>query len=135
MLRFPLNFPLEASNRGQLRFEDYPATFDNEFYFTLNLGDRIAVTEITTGQPGTSNVARVYANEQLFDFQSFSINNLDYSLIENADLLVLNEVGNLTEETSRAITPYLQQYTENGGTLGLRDAPFGRCQFFATNYR
>ncbi len=116
-LRFPLNFPLEANNRCALQFEDYPATFDNEFFFTLNLGDKITVLEITATGQGSSNVARVYANEQLFDFQSFGINNLDYSLIEEADLVVLNELGDVNEETSRSIRPYVQQYLENGGHL------------------
>ncbi len=117
LLRFPLNFPLEANNRCALQFEDYPATFDNEFFFTLNLGDKITVLEITASGQGTSNVARVYANEQLFDFQSFGINNLDYSLIEEADLVVLNELGNVNEETSRSIRPYVQGYLESGGHL------------------
>ena len=116
-LRFPLNFPLEANNRCALQFEDYPATFDNEFFFTLNLGDKITVLEITATGQGTSNVARVYANEQLFDFQSFGINNLDYSLIEEADLVVLNELSDVDEETSRSIRPYVQQYLENDGHL------------------
>lgn len=116
-LQFPLNFPLEASNRCQLVFEDYPATFDNEFYFTINLGDKISVLEIAQSEKGTSNVARVYANEELFNFQSFSINNLDYSLIEGADLLVLNEIGSVSEETRQAITPYIRQYLDNGGHL------------------
>ena len=116
-LRFPLNFPLEASNRCQLTFEDYPATFDNEFYFTLNLGDKISVLEMTQDGRGASNVSRVYANEQLFDFQSFSINNLDYSLIEGADLLVLNEIDRVSEENRQAIAPYIQQFLQNGGHL------------------
>ena len=116
-LRFPLNFPLEANNRCALQFEDYPATFDNEFFFTLNLGDKITVLEITATGQGTSNVARVYANEQLFDFQSFGINNLDYSLIEETDLVVLNELDNVNEETSRSIGPYVQEYLESGGHL------------------
>ena len=50
-LSFPLNFPLEASNRCQIQFEDYPATFDNDFYFTLNLGDKISVLEIVSNSP------------------------------------------------------------------------------------
>ncbi|MGB3851641.1 MAG: BatA domain-containing protein [Tunicatimonas sp.] len=116
-LRFPLNFPLEANNRCAVQFEDYPATFDNEFFFTLNLGDKIRVLEVTTTGQGTSNVARVYANEQLFDFESFGINNLDYSQIEEADLVVLNEVGGVSAETSRAIAPYVQAYLEGGGHL------------------
>ncbi len=116
-LRFPLNFPLEANNRCAVQFEDYPATFNNEFFFTLNLGDKIRVLEVTTTGQGTSNVARVYANEQLFDFESFGINNLDYSQIEEADLVVLNEVGGVSAETSRAIAPYVQAYLEGGGHL------------------
>jgi hypothetical protein len=116
-LRFPLNFPLEANNRCAVQFEDYPATFDNEFFFTLNLGDKIRVLEVTTTGQGTSNVARVYANEQLFDFESFGINNLDYSQIEEADLVVLNEIGGVSAETSRAIAPYVQAYLEGGGHL------------------
>ena len=121
-LNFTLNFPLEAQNRCQLVFEDYPVTFDNEFFFTLNLGDKISVLEITQGQTNRNadqptNVAQVYANEALFDFQSFSINNLDYSLIENTNLLVLNELGNVPEETRAAIMPYLQNFIENGGHL------------------
>ena len=115
-LRFPLNFSLEASSRCQIVFEDYPATFDNEFYFTINLGEKISVLEIAPDK-STSNVAHVYANEELFDFQSFSINNLDYSLIEETDLLVLNEIGSVSTETRRAITPYIQRYLENGGHL------------------
>ena len=128
-LRFPLNFPLEASNRCRLVFEDYPTTFDNQFYFTLNLGDKISVLEITQDGSKTSNVARVYANEQLFDFQSFSINNLDYSLIERADLLVLNEVGNVSSETAKAIAPYVQQYLENDGHLIFVMPPTGNISF------
>ena len=116
-LNFTLNFPLEAQNRCQLIFEDYPVTFDNEFFFTLNLGDKISVLEITQGPTQPTNVAQVYANEALFDFQSFSINNLDYSLIENTNLLVLNELGNVSEETRAAIMPYLQTFVENGGHL------------------
>lgn len=128
-LRFPLNFPLEASNRCRLVFEDYPTTFDNQFYFTLNLGDKISVLEITQDGSKNSNVARVYANKQLFDFQSFSINNLDYSLIEGADLLVLNEVGDVGSETTKAIAPYVQKYLENDGHLIFVMPPTGNISF------
>ncbi len=116
-ITFGLNFPLEKTNRCQVVFEDYPVTFDNEFYFSLNLGDRIRILEITQGttrQP--SAIAKVYANQQVFDFQSFSISNLDYSLIDATDLLVLNEVG-AGSNANLAVIPHIHDFLANGGHI------------------
>lgn len=121
-VRFTLNFPLEQNNRCQLVFEDYPVTFDNEFFFTLNLGDRISVLEVKPGQRDAglsrvSNIAQVYANESIFDLNSFSIDNLDYSLIQAADLVIINELGNASDEAYRAVLPYLKDYLSSGGHM------------------
>ncbi len=118
-LEFTLNFPLKKNNRCQIVFEDYPVTFDNEFYFSLNLGDRIRVLEITPSQAfsRTSAIGKVYANEKVFDFQSFGISNLDYTLIENTDLLVLNELGNSSEASNLAVTPYIRDFLASGGHM------------------
>ena len=121
-INFTLNFPLEKQNRCQLIFEDFPVVFDNEFYFTLNLGDKISVLEIRAGNlpfnsaEGT-NIGKVYANDAIFDFTSYSINNLDYSLIEEADLLILNEVGGALNNAGSAIVPYIQNFLTNGGHI------------------
>lgn len=117
---FTLNFPLEAQNKCQLIFEDFPVVFDNEFYFTLNLGDKINVLEIRSASlpysatEGT-NISKVYANNSIFNFSSYSINNLDYSLIEEADLLVLNEVGGSMNNAGSAILPYIQNFLTTEG--------------------
>ncbi|WPP52245.1 BatA domain-containing protein [Catalinimonas niigatensis] len=119
-INFTLNFPLENDNRCQLIFEDYPVTFDNEFFFTLNLGDKISVLEIKSEQLGrldSTTVAQVYANRSIFDLQSYSIENLDYSLIESSDLVILNEVGGGGSESDQAVTPYLREYLGKGGHL------------------
>lgn len=119
-VKFTLNFPLQQDNRCQLIFEDYPVTFDNEFYFTLNLGDKISVLEIKSEQLGrrdSTTVAQVYANRSIFDLQSYSIGNLDYSLIESSDLVVLNEIGNTGDESNMAVIPYLREYLGQGGHL------------------
>jgi hypothetical protein len=117
---FTLNFPLQQNNRCQLVFEDYPVTFDNQFFFTLNLGDKISVLEIKPGlQNGgpavMSSIAQVYANDNIFDLLSYSIDNLDYSLIESSDMVVLNELGNTSDEANRAVIPYLRDYMAEGG--------------------
>ena len=119
-MNFTLNFPLEQQNRCQLVFEDFPVVFDNEFFFTLNLGDKINVLEIRSpnlpysAAEGT-NISKVYANDVIFNFSSYSISNLDYSLIEEADLLVLNEVGGSVNNAGSAILPYIQNFLANEG--------------------
>ena len=119
-VRFTLNFPLQQNNRCQLVFEDYPVTFDNQFFFTLNLGDKISVLEIkpgiqNRGPAAVSSIAQVYANDNVFDLLSYSIDNLDYSLIESSDMVVLNELGNTSDEANRAVIPYLRDYLADGG--------------------
>lgn len=120
MVRFTLNFPLQQNNRCQLVFEDYPVTFDNQFYFNLNLSDKISVLEIRPGLQNLgpdqrSGISQVYANEDIFDFQSFSLDNLDYSLVESSDMVVLNELGGTSDEANRAVIPYLRNYLADGG--------------------
>lgn len=86
-----LNFPLEGNNPAKLSFEEFPVAFDNDFYFNLNLSQRASVLEIK-GSPEPTSVEKVYANKQLFDFNSYHINNLDYTIVEQADLVIMNSV-------------------------------------------
>ncbi len=120
-VNFPLNFPLEQQNQCRIVFEDYPVTFDNEFFFTLNLGDKINVLEITSNlaanrMNSATNVARVYANESVFNFQSFSIDNLDYSLLDNTNLLILNEIEGGNQNAS-VLLPYIRDFLEDEGHM------------------
>lgn len=120
-ITFPLNFPLEQQNQCRLVFEDYPVTFDNEFYFTLNLGNKINILEITPNLAGnrlnsSTNVAKVYANEGVFNFQSYSIDNLDYSLLDNTDLLILNEIEGANQNAS-VLLPYIREFLEDEGHM------------------
>ena len=88
---FNINFKLEAHNACRISFEDFPVTFDNDFYFALNQGRKIDILGIQ-GENASDVLSDVYANEQLFNYQAYSISNLDYNLINNADLVILNEV-------------------------------------------
>ena len=52
-----------------ISFEDFPVTFDNEFYFVLNKQQNIKVVEIRDVE-SSSRISQVYGNTSLFDFQS-----------------------------------------------------------------
>lgn len=111
---FDLAFQLEGINKCRLSFEEFPVTFDNEFYFTINGSNRINVLEIKDTELTTS-VAKVYGNDKLFNLSSLNIANLDYSLVEQNDLIVLNGIN----EIDASLIAVLNSYLTNFGTVLL----------------
>ncbi len=111
---FELNQRLERINKGRISFEDFPVTFDNDFYFTLNVDDRVSILEIRSAA-ANNNVSKVYANQNLFSFQSFPEENLEYNAIENSDLVILNELDNLPT----ALVEALLNFLADDGTLAI----------------
>jgi hypothetical protein len=90
-LVFDLPTNLNGLNKAVLSFSDYPVSFDNEFYFTLNLTAKLKVIEIKSVKEVTP-VERVFGNKELFTFNSFQAANLNYSLLNDADLIVVNQL-------------------------------------------
>lgn len=114
VVNFDINFKLEKHNRCRISFEDFPVTFDNNFFFALNTAQKIDILEIS-GDGASEVLSKVYANQELFAYKKVNINNFDYSYIQEADLVFLNEV----KAYNSAIVPYLQQYVEGGGTVAI----------------
>ncbi len=98
----------DQSRRGRITIEEFPVTFDNDFYFTLSRPERISVLEIREGQ-GVSPVQSVYGNEDLFEFNVYSSDNLDYNLLGNSSLVVLTELRSLDAPLAAALNRYLSQ--------------------------
>ncbi len=103
---FDLSSGLSGLNEATISFSDFPISFDNEFFLTLNFSNKIKVVEIKS--KATSNfVQRVYGNSNLFSFRSFDATNVDYSVIAQADLVVINGLNK--------IDPGLQATLSNRG--------------------
>ncbi len=107
-----LNFPLEGINPAKLSFEEFPVAFDNDFYFNLNLSQKVSILEIRE-EPENSVISKVYANDLLFNFQSYLVDNLDYSNINQANLVILNAL----EQMPASLVGLLQDFISDGGSL------------------
>lgn len=83
--------------------------FDNSFYFTINANEKINVLAI-----GESNnfLQRIYTKEE-FNFNSSSLQNVNYNLIDKQHLIVLNELENIPETLINSIA----SYTAQGGNI------------------
>ena len=104
-----VSFDLSASPRGvnkaMLSFSDYPVSFDNEFYFTLNYSGKLRIIEIKAVKETTS-VERVYGNKELFSFSSFQASNLNYSLLATADLVIVHGLDKIEPSLQASLTSY-----------------------------
>jgi hypothetical protein len=103
---FDLSTTLSGLNETKLAFNDFPITFDNEFYMALNFTDKIKILEIRSAEARTV-VEKVFGNRQIFDFSSYSVNNFNYSLLSKADLVVVNGLNTVDVPLTNALRDYL----------------------------
>jgi hypothetical protein len=111
---FDLTTGLSGLNRGVISFNDFPVSFDNEFFLALNFKNKINIVEVRPGAESTP-VEKVFGNKKIFNFSSYSISNFNYSLLSRASLVVVNGLDRLESSLSLA----LQQYKNQGGTVLL----------------
>lgn len=108
-LSFDLGTGLKKRNEAKISFTDFPVSFDNEFYFTLNFTRKIEVVEV---RPAVSPayLEKVYGNKQLFDFRSFRTDNVSYGSLSRADLVVLNGLNQFDPGLLAALTAYQNNF-------------------------
>lgn len=111
-------YQFEEQNRARFSVEDYPITFDNDFYFNLNAQQPLKVIEIR-GNTDVQAIEKVYANPSLFDFHKMSEGNINYSKLNDADLIVLHELTRLTT----SLANQLHQYKTSGGKIVIIPSP------------
>lgn len=111
-----VSFELPATKRGVhkavLSFADAPITFDNEVYAVIDFSDRFTVLEIKESSLKTV-VEAVFGNKAVFDFRSLNNKNVDYSLLNRTDLLVLHELSRMDASLLLAVDNFLT----SGGSL------------------
>ncbi|MFC6225715.1 BatA domain-containing protein [Hymenobacter artigasi] len=96
---------------GRVVTEDVPVMFDNTFYFTLRPAAVIRVLEIG-GEP---MARQVYANEPLFNYSFSKVQNIDYGMLRQANLVLLNEVDRL----DAGLRDALRGVVKRGGSVVL----------------
>lgn len=71
----------------RIKLEDFPVTFDNKFFFTLQPAPKIKVLDVAA--IATAPTRRLYANEPLFAYSFLGANISTYGGLESANLVVV----------------------------------------------
>ena len=106
---FDLTTGLSGLNEGKITFNDFPVSFDNDFYLSLNFTDKINILEIKNSAQVTA-IQRVFGNKEVFNYQGFPETNFNYSLLETADLVVVNGLQRIDQSLGAALRSYLGKY-------------------------
>ena len=96
-------------NEARISFNDFPVSFDNEFYFALNFTEKINVIEIKSETKPTV-IESVFGNKEVFRFRGYSIGNFNYSLLSQADLVVVNGLNAIDPSLASALRNYISRY-------------------------
>lgn len=87
-LKVTFSLPAGPVENGRVSVGDNGPEFDNELFFSINLPDAVKV--IAIGNQKTNFLERIYTKPE-FDFTSFPENNVDFSQLSAANVVILNE--------------------------------------------
>ncbi|NRD22452.1 BatA domain-containing protein [Winogradskyella litoriviva] len=96
---------------GKIAIEDAGLQYDNTFYFNINNKPKIKVLAINEATDDDF-LNRIYTEDE-FEFKSFKLNALNFNLIPQQNLIVLNELENI----SNALKTALVSFKNDGGKL------------------
>lgn len=99
---------------GEVKIEDYPITFDDQLFFTINVVPHINILAISDN--GISPMlGQLFGSDSLFSLQQESARQINYNKFGQYSLIIIN---GLTEITS-GLTSQLVQFMEQGGHVLL----------------
>jgi len=99
-------------HKGKIEVTDSPILFDNTLFFSFNISKEIKVLEITSSE-SENYVSKAFELEPYFAFTTENQSNVDYSLLSQTDLLILNSVT----KYSTGMISSIANYVSNGGNL------------------
>lgn len=102
--------PANAPIAGRIVISDTGLSYDNEFYFNLDSPKKIRVLAISENHP--EFLRRIYGPDE-FDFTTTPLGQVNYSAVEDYNLLVLNEL----EQIPAGLQSTLRTFVQNGGSF------------------
>ena len=109
-VRARFTLPASGPLKGTLQVTDNGLAYDNTLFLTRNEPPRLRVLGI--GPIPASYLNRIFTPEE-FNLQQTPLRELDYSILEQQHLVLLNELEEIPESLSRALQEFLRQ----GGSL------------------
>lgn len=99
-------------HEAELEITDYPVQFDDKYHFAFSVQESVQVLAINQAA-SNRYLSAAFGNMANFELTELLSQNLDYSQLANFQLIILNELTNI----SSGLAFELKQYVDNGGNL------------------
>ncbi|MCS6929750.1 MAG: BatA domain-containing protein [Saprospiraceae bacterium] len=97
---------------AKLSISDYPVQFDDHYFFTFYVAERVNVLFINDSEPNRY-LSRAFAGASFFRIDNADVRTLDYSRFADYQLIVLHEPAFI----SSGLTQELKTFIQNGGNV------------------
>ena len=82
--------------RGKISIEDYPITFDDDFYFTFDIAPSVNVAIISSSI--TKNlIAKAYKQDEIFNIQLWNETTIDFLKLPTIDIIIFDRLNNFSD--------------------------------------
>ena len=109
-----INFTIPKEDfHGYVTISDNGLEYDNNYFFSISKPEKSNVISIGEVEK-SSFLSRIYTSDE-FNYSNFSLQTLDYNLIDKQDAIVLNEL----KEIPQALQTTLKSFAEKGGNVIL----------------
>jgi len=107
-----INFTIPKEDfHGYVSILDNSLEYDNTYYFSLSKPQKSNVISIGN-QEKSGFLLRIYTTNE-FNYSNYSLQSLDYNLLDKQDAIVLNEL----KEIPQALQTTLKSFVEKGGNV------------------
>lgn len=110
---FSFNIQGKGFKKANISFEDTPVTFDNDYFFVLNVAPKIKVLHLSGLNTSDKYLPAVFGNDSVFVYQNYSASNIDIGLFKTVDLIVLDGLQSINGTMRTA----LEDFVKTGGSL------------------
>ncbi len=97
---------------GSVQLTDYPIVFDDMFYFSYKVPDKIHILAIN-GAGESPYLSQLYGKNPAFSFLNTGEQQVDYAQLASQQLIILNSL----QSVSSGLIQELKKFTFNGGSV------------------
>ncbi len=97
---------------GRLEINDYPITYDNTFFFSYNIVEKLKILSISD-KVHNKYVNALFENDESFIVNNSTVDKINFSLFSANNLVIISDVKELSTGFIQEITNYIS----NGGSV------------------
>lgn len=99
-------------NKGVVKIQDSPITFDNNYYISFEVKKTIKILSIFN-QESHPSLSKIFKNDNYFDFVKSKVKQLTFNQFNKYDLIILDQLPTL----SSGLINSLENFIANGGDV------------------